>query len=106
MSREGDLDQGLPGAAAVPVGSCIACGRRVVLWQPGDGAQAGPGVVAHGEAGGVARWACAHCDGPVEQVAWVDESELGDLGYVVRDPLESGCAGGCAGGACGRASRG
>ncbi len=86
------VDQGpgaigrLSDAASVPIGPCPDCEREVLAYVQPDA----PG-----------RFACVHCDRPMRRVDWVDENELGELGYDAWDPLAGGCATGCASGGCG-----
>jgi len=96
-----DADSYLSDSGCVPVGPCPRCEREVVAYPADDGSPAAgagePGM--RGE-----RYACVHCDGPVRQVAWIEDVELDDLGYAVTDPRLGGCATGCANGGCSAAS--
>lgn len=76
-------------AVGFPVGPCPRCEREVL-------AVVAPGSSVEGEA-----WACSRCEGPVRGVSFVDESDLGGLGYELDDPLAGpGCASGCGAGGC------
>jgi hypothetical protein len=75
--------------AALPVGPCPSCEREVITY-PVEVEVAGRG----------GAYACIHCDGPVRRIEWIDEGDLGHLGYSVHDPLAAGCATGCARGGC------
>ncbi len=80
-------------AGGLPVGPCPTCEREVVAY------------LVDSDDGPI--HACVHCDRPLRRVDWIDEGEVGRLGYDVRDPLAAGCATGCASGGCavkGRAS--
>ena len=76
----------LSDAGGLPVGPCPSCEREVVAYL----VESGPEPVH----------ACIHCDLPLRRVEWIDEGEMGRLGYEVRDPLAAGCATGCAKGGC------
>ncbi|HVH07460.1 MAG TPA: hypothetical protein VNE71_15825 [Myxococcota bacterium] len=87
-------EERLSDGGGLPVGPCPTCEREVVAYLVD--ADDGP---IH---------ACVHCDGPLRRVDWIDEGQLGRLGYDLSDPLATkGCATGCASGGCaakGRAS--
>ncbi len=77
----------LPLEDGIPTGECAACGREVVAYLLGDGAE-GP------------VFACGRCDALLDEVRWLAEEELSRLGYEVRDPgaRRGGC--GCGSGGC------
>ncbi len=76
----------LSDAASLPVGPCTACEREVLGYLSGRDSE---------------RFACVHCDGPLQHVDWLEEADLEDFGYDSWDPLAGGCGTGCAPGGCG-----
>ena len=77
----------LSDAACLPIGPCPKCEREVLAYLLPDG---------------VEGFACVHCDGVLRHVQWVEEEELGEVGYDAWDPLAGGCGTGCASGGCAR----
>jgi hypothetical protein len=66
-----------PGAGDFPVADCGACSRVVLahLWMAD---------------GGEESHRCIHCDAVLADVRWVDEGELGEIGYA-EITQDAGC---------------